>query len=277
MLYPLSNRAKKCADGYLDCCPAHNDRNPSLSVTETPDGKLLLHCFAGCSFEEIIQAAGLTRNIFNRSQDAPGAVAKAPVIRDFNKRIYRAKEIWNETITLDRSIAQSYLNSRAIEHWSEDIRFHPNLFNSQTQSQTPAMVCAIRRENRLVGIHRTFLDANGNKLSKMMLGDCKGGAVHLGGTGSSIVVSEGIENGLSVIQMSTQTEGTFIAAMSANNIANLRLPHNPATLVIAADGDLTGQAAALKLGERAAGLGWRASILTPPPPGDWNDHLRCGD
>ena len=47
------------------------------------------------------------------------------------------------------------------------------------------MVCAIRRDKQFVGVHRTFLDQAGNKLSKMMLGDCKGGAVHLGGTGES--------------------------------------------------------------------------------------------
>jgi len=39
-------------------CPAHEDKNPSLSITEQP-GRILLHCHAGCSFEAIIGAAGL--------------------------------------------------------------------------------------------------------------------------------------------------------------------------------------------------------------------------
>lgn len=30
-------------------CPAHDDSNPSLAVTEMPDGTVLVHCFAGCA------------------------------------------------------------------------------------------------------------------------------------------------------------------------------------------------------------------------------------
>jgi hypothetical protein len=36
-------------------CPAHDDRNPSLSVTER-DGRILVHCHAGCPSERVIDA-----------------------------------------------------------------------------------------------------------------------------------------------------------------------------------------------------------------------------
>jgi hypothetical protein len=39
---------------YKGYCPAHNDRNPSLSLKEGRDGKLLLKCFAGCDFKSIM-------------------------------------------------------------------------------------------------------------------------------------------------------------------------------------------------------------------------------
>jgi len=45
--------------GYIALCPAHDDENPSLSVTEK-DGKILLHCFAGCQYTDILKALGLT-------------------------------------------------------------------------------------------------------------------------------------------------------------------------------------------------------------------------
>lgn len=41
-------------------CPAHADKSPSLSVTQTPDGLWLLHCFAGCEVAAIISALGLS-------------------------------------------------------------------------------------------------------------------------------------------------------------------------------------------------------------------------
>lgn len=40
-------------------CPAHDDRQPSLSVSEVPDGTVLFNCHAGCSFSEIMAALGL--------------------------------------------------------------------------------------------------------------------------------------------------------------------------------------------------------------------------
>ena len=33
--------------------PAHADRGPSLSIAEGDDGVVLLHCFAGCSVEDV--------------------------------------------------------------------------------------------------------------------------------------------------------------------------------------------------------------------------------
>jgi hypothetical protein len=40
-------------------CPAHADRRPSLAIRETADLRLLVHDFAGCSVEEILNAVGL--------------------------------------------------------------------------------------------------------------------------------------------------------------------------------------------------------------------------
>jgi hypothetical protein len=48
------------ATGHSACCPAHDDRNPSLSIARGRDGKVLLKCFAGCRPESIVKALGLT-------------------------------------------------------------------------------------------------------------------------------------------------------------------------------------------------------------------------
>lgn len=42
-------------------CPAHESRHGtrSLSIYEAEDGRLLVHCHAGCEFEEIVRAVGM--------------------------------------------------------------------------------------------------------------------------------------------------------------------------------------------------------------------------
>jgi hypothetical protein len=49
-------RPVRSGSGYRAPCPAHEDREPSLSIGEAPDGRILLHCFAGCAFPEIVAA-----------------------------------------------------------------------------------------------------------------------------------------------------------------------------------------------------------------------------
>jgi hypothetical protein len=44
---------------WVACCPAHADKTPSMVITET-DKTVLVHCFSGCSTEEILGAVGMT-------------------------------------------------------------------------------------------------------------------------------------------------------------------------------------------------------------------------
>lgn len=43
----------KSGSGYITRCPAHDDQNPSLSVAEGNDGRVLLHCHSGCEIEAV--------------------------------------------------------------------------------------------------------------------------------------------------------------------------------------------------------------------------------
>lgn len=51
---------KKTARGWLAKCPAHADRHASLSIGEGSDGRVLLHCFAGCAAHDVLGAIGLS-------------------------------------------------------------------------------------------------------------------------------------------------------------------------------------------------------------------------
>ena len=44
-ILPHLDKVKKIGDRYVACCPVHNDRNPSMTITEQ-DGRVLMHCFS---------------------------------------------------------------------------------------------------------------------------------------------------------------------------------------------------------------------------------------
>jgi DNA primase len=73
---------RKSGSGYLVCCPAHKDDNPSLSITDC-DGKLLVHCHAGCTQEAVIsalRALGLWPDEEHQSDDDFEAVYNLPEV-----------------------------------------------------------------------------------------------------------------------------------------------------------------------------------------------------
>lgn len=50
---------------YVALCPAHDDKSPSLTIRETDDGAVLIKCWSGCAFEDIVNAVGLEpRDLF---------------------------------------------------------------------------------------------------------------------------------------------------------------------------------------------------------------------
>lgn len=53
-------QVKKYGKGYKACCPAHADSDPSLQITQIPDGRILMHCYAGCEIGDILSALGLS-------------------------------------------------------------------------------------------------------------------------------------------------------------------------------------------------------------------------
>ncbi len=63
LLLQLSG-VRRSGSKWMACCPVHEDRNASLSIRITEEGRLLAHCFAGCNFNEIWQALGLSGERF---------------------------------------------------------------------------------------------------------------------------------------------------------------------------------------------------------------------
>lgn len=53
-------RATSKNNSYNCLCPAHDDKNASLSIKICDDGRVLMHCFAGCDIQNILSSVGLT-------------------------------------------------------------------------------------------------------------------------------------------------------------------------------------------------------------------------
>lgn len=58
-LAKLDKVKQRGQNNWQACCPAHTDKAPSLSIRQLDDGRILVHCFAGCSTHEIVQALGM--------------------------------------------------------------------------------------------------------------------------------------------------------------------------------------------------------------------------
>jgi len=45
-------------DRWVACCPAHQDKSPSLQISQVND-RILIHCFAGCGAIDVLESVGL--------------------------------------------------------------------------------------------------------------------------------------------------------------------------------------------------------------------------
>ena len=128
-----------------------------------------------------------------------------------------------------------------------------------------------------IAIHRTFLARDGGGKApvdpaKMMLGPCRGGAVRLGEPGDVLMVGEGIETCLAAMQA---TGNAAWAALSTSGLRSLDLPRDVRDVIVLADGDEPGEAAAQDCARRWKREGRRVRIARPPQGMDFNDLLKA--
>lgn len=83
---------------YMACCPAHDDQSPSLVISEADDGKILLHCYAGCTAQEVVYSLGLTlKDLFpDTGNDHPN------VLPDWKRERYE-KALFSQKVIVSMS------------------------------------------------------------------------------------------------------------------------------------------------------------------------------
>jgi hypothetical protein len=255
--------------GGLCRCPAHDDRTPSLSV-RSGQTRLLLHCFAGCSAEEVLRA--LDREHLLEPSAPAGLTAS---VHDDHHLSAAALRIWSESRSLQGTLADRYLAARGLSTNSPELRFHPRTPHGRRPltRYRPALVAAVRDDSGLTGIHRTFLDETPQGgPRKCGLGRFSRGAVRLRGIAPTLGLAEGIETALSA----TALFGVPCwAALGTERFGLVALPPETEELMLFLDHDAGGRRAEA-LAREAFGHVARITAHYPPQPGDdWNDVLRA--
>ncbi len=255
-------------------CPAHDDREPSLSVRDGDDGRLLTHCFSGCS-PEAVWAALRDRGLAG-GDAGPGTVRQVPRRRDNSDRGRSALDIWRATRPAQGSPVEDYLRSRGITRpIPHTIRYHPALKHPDIGQHLPALVAAVADAARKVtGIQRIFLTMDGRKAPltrpKMALGTLRGGAVRLAPTTDRVWIVEGVEDGLALMQMMGEPAW---AVLGTGGYKTVEMPDHIRQVILAPDGDDAGQDVIQEAAHRLAGQGREVRAAKLPPGRDWCDVL----
>lgn len=288
-------------------CPFHAEKTPSFTVVEA---KGFYHCFGcgahgdaiaylrasrGWSFAEAVKQLAAEAGLapFDGLGMKGEGVKPKPVVpretpedaaRKRAERIAWARGLWARCVLAEGTLAETYLRHRGITlPVPPSIRYHGALKHGDTGQLFPAMVAAVQdRDGRIVGVHRTFLRADGRGKAqvfkpKMMGGICWEAAVRLDHAGPALHLAEGIETALSVQQATGQATW---ATLSQGNMRAVRLPDCVTSVTLCADADGKPEAAeqhetllqSAAAAQRSAGLA--VSIARPPAGLDFNDLLK---
>jgi len=260
------------------CCPAHDDRTPSLSVTLGRKA-ILFHCFAGCSNEEVIAALDRqgvrSRDLF----DGSGAVAADRL----EKRIFNsnARRLWHSATAISDGPAEEYLAQRGILRASDQLRYleRTPLGPRGAVQFLPAMLAAVTTDIGIIAVHRTFLDAPSAKLAafdrpKRALGSLGCGAVRLAPPAAGrLGLAEGIESALSVTQMFGVP---CWATLGNERFGLVAIPESVRELHLFIDNDPAGELADQRARKAYSASGRVIRSRAPAASGfDWNDELKA--
>lgn len=252
-------------------CPAHDDREPSLSISDGVTS-ILVKCFAGCDTAAVLSAL---RARFGR--DNPVSIAAPEPINPSDPRVVAARKVWHDALAPEGTLVATYLERRRITlPIPKAIRFAPQLFHVKHMAPLPAMVAAVTDlDGHVTGVHQTFLDDDGNKAPvipvKVMTGRFGNGAVRLGEPEDGVLaIAEGIETALSAMQL----YGGVVWAACGSRLASVAVPPGVRVVELYADNGAPGIEAARKAALRIGAAGLEDRVLFPPGScGDWNDAL----
>lgn len=255
---------------YIGCCPLHQDRSPSFTIFAGGDR---FHCFGCGASGDVLDFVQLKHNVGLRDAAELLGSRSLPVVAieplpepEDRDTVAEAIAIWRAAVPVSGTLAERYLNARGIKmKIPESIRFAA-LRYGRHGPEHPCLVALIASvDNRAVGIQRTYLNAAGTgkaavPKAKLSLGNVKGGAIRLAPAAAELVVAEGLEDALTLQQ---ELGKAAWCAAGAGMLPAMRFPAGVNSVVIGADADEAGEAAAQKAAAAYTERGMTARIIRP--------------
>jgi len=279
---------------WKGCCPFHPDNSPSFTIY-ADDRRF--QCF-GCGVQgDVIDFVMRAYNV--KMREAIGML-DGGALRDLEqqrapakpKRDMRpiAQRIVKDSVPIEGTPAAAYLRSRGITmdlpHTLRFAHLAPpqiegnGVLEANGPGLLPTLVAIVTdAAGDLVALQRTYLTDDGRKAKttdpkgkvKYSLGSVIGGSVQLGPPAASILVCEGLEDGLTLAQGLGRS--VWVAA-GTSMMPAIVFPPVVRSVVIGADGNAPGEVAAQKAAEAYAASGLSVRIMRPAPPFvDFNAEL----
>lgn len=255
---------------HRTACPAcgRGKRDKTLGIT-IEAGKGVAHCFR-CSYTETL------RDDSSAIRRAPAVVkpsqAKHETLSDYGRAL------WASCVPLPGTMGEQYLMHRRCVVPPGDLRFHPNLPHKPSDTTGPALVGLVSdaKTGAPLTLHRTWITPTGKAdldPPRMLLGNHRkqGGVIRLWPdeyVTHGLAIAEGIETALSL----AHAFQPVWACIDAGNLAEMPVLAGVESLVIGADNDDAGQAAAHACASRWSAAG-AAVRVTRQAANDLNDAL----
>lgn len=248
---------------YAMCrCPAHVDRDPSLSLRQGDRG-ILVTCFAGCNSADVLSELQRVQV----SGHFPGP-PKRPVSGGAN-----VERLWSQAMPLMGTLGERYLASRHLLPAPGDVRYHPRCPRGARPHTVfkPALLVAVREGQRLVALQRIFLDPETAMYTeKATLGPLGLGAWRGGGIGPTLGLAEGFETARA---WSLLHRLSCWASLGSRRFGLVTIPDSVSELILAGDDDLAGRRAVNRASVAYAKAGRLIRTDFPSGAKDWAGRL----
>jgi putative DNA primase/helicase len=271
----------KSGGGYLCRCPVpshgkgRGDRSPSLLISDG-ERALRVHCFSGCDPLDILAELRRRGQIDDRGNSEHRTQRRRAPKPEKIEPDTGALALWRGRESMLGSLGHRYLQAREITiDPPPSLGFLPAYEHMAGRIYLPAIVAALQAgDRRVIAVQITMIDPRGDRKARVFMprrtfGSMGDGAVRLGAAGDILGLAEGVETGISAMQIFGVPVWCCLGSGRMHLVA---IPDTVRELHVFADNDAAGRAAVKKVVD--AHYRKRIVVHQPVQPfNDWNDAL----